>query len=44
MASYVPIGCIGKPEDVVEVVLFLCSEKASYLTEATLEVDSGMLV
>ena len=39
MASLVPIG---KPEDVAETVLFLCSEKASYITGATLEVEGGM--
>jgi NAD(P)-dependent dehydrogenase (short-subunit alcohol dehydrogenase family) len=42
MVSYVPIGRIGKPEDVAEAVLFLCSEKASYITGATLQVDGGM--
>jgi NAD(P)-dependent dehydrogenase (short-subunit alcohol dehydrogenase family) len=40
--SYVPIGRIGKPEDVAEAVLFLCSDKASYITGATLQVDGGM--
>jgi NAD(P)-dependent dehydrogenase (short-subunit alcohol dehydrogenase family) len=42
MVSYVSIGRIGKPEDVAEAVLFLCSEKASYITGATLQVDGGM--
>lgn len=42
MTANVPIGRIGKPEDVAEAVLFLCSEKASYITGATLEVDGGM--
>ena len=42
IVSYVPIGRIGKPEDVAEAVLFLCSDKASYITGATLQVDGGM--
>ena len=42
MVSYVPIERIGKPEDVAEAVLFMCSDKASYLTGATLQVDGGM--
>lgn len=42
MVANVPIGRIGKPEDVAEAVLFLCSDKATYITGATLEVDGGM--
>jgi len=42
METYVPIGRIGRPEDVAEAVLFLCSERASYITGATLEMDGGM--
>lgn len=42
MTSFVPIGRIGQPEDVAEAVLFLCSDRASYITGATLEVDGGM--
>jgi NAD(P)-dependent dehydrogenase (short-subunit alcohol dehydrogenase family) len=42
MVANVPIGRIGKPEDVAGAVLFLCSDKATYITGATLEVDGGM--
>jgi NAD(P)-dependent dehydrogenase (short-subunit alcohol dehydrogenase family) len=42
MVANVPIGRIGRPEDVAEAVLFLCSYKASYITGATLQVDGGM--
>ena len=42
LLANVPIGRVGKPEDVAEAVLFLCSERASYITGATLEVDGGM--
>jgi NAD(P)-dependent dehydrogenase (short-subunit alcohol dehydrogenase family) len=42
MVANVPIGRIGRPEDVAEAVLFLCSDKASYITGATLQVDGGM--
>ena len=33
---------LGKPEEVAEAVLFLASEKASFITGAILPVDGGM--
>jgi 3-oxoacyl-[acyl-carrier protein] reductase len=32
---------VGRPEDIAEAILFLASEKASYITGATLQVDGG---
>jgi NAD(P)-dependent dehydrogenase (short-subunit alcohol dehydrogenase family) len=37
-----PIGRIGDPEDVADVVLFLCSDLARFITGQTLVVDGGM--
>ncbi len=34
----------GKPEDVANLVCFLCSEDASYITGQTINVDGGLLV
>lgn len=39
--SKVPAGRLGKPEDVSTAVLFLSSEKASYITGANLSVAGG---
>ena len=39
----VPIGRVGKPEEVSAAVVFLASEEASYVTGATLFVDGGWL-
>jgi 3-oxoacyl-[acyl-carrier protein] reductase len=38
----VPLGRIGKPEDVAAAALFLCSDEASYVTGHVLRVNGGM--
>lgn len=38
----IPMGRTGKPEDVAEVVAFLASEQAGYITGEVLRVDGGM--
>jgi len=37
----IPMARIGKPEEVAEVVAFLCSEKASYITGQVISVNGG---
>lgn len=37
-----PAGRVGKPEDIAEVALFLCSEKAGFITGENICVDGGM--
>lgn len=39
-----PIGRIGEPEEVAEVVLWLCSEKASFVTGTATCVDGGFTI
>lgn len=38
----IPLGRIGKPEEIAAVVDFLCSEGAGYMTGETLHVNGGM--
>ena len=40
----VPLGHIGRPEDVAETVVWLASDAAAYLTGVILPVDGGYLV
>lgn len=40
----IAFGRMGKPEEVAEVVLFLASDKASWVTGQTIVVDGGQLV
>ena len=37
-----PVGRVGKPEDIAHLALFLCSEKAGFITGENVCVDGGM--
>ncbi|MER3544742.1 MAG: beta-ketoacyl-ACP reductase [Chloroflexota bacterium] len=40
----IPQGRLGTPEDVVGLVLFLCSEAAAYITGQAIHVDGGKVM
>jgi NAD(P)-dependent dehydrogenase (short-subunit alcohol dehydrogenase family) len=44
LASSVPMGRLGRPEEIAQIVVFLCSEAASYITGQPLVVDGGFTV
>jgi 3-oxoacyl-[acyl-carrier protein] reductase len=44
MADMIPIGRLGRPEDVAAAVLFLASEEAEFITGTTILVDGGQML
>ena len=43
-ADSFPISRLGKPEEVAELVVFLCSNRAAYITGASLDINGGDLM
>jgi NAD(P)-dependent dehydrogenase (short-subunit alcohol dehydrogenase family) len=44
IAETVPLGRIGEPEEIADVVLFLASDAARYVTGAALDVNGGLVM
>lgn len=42
--AYIPMGRIGEPEDIADVIQFLASNAARYMTGQVVVVDGGLLV
>ena len=40
-AAQQPVGRVGRPEDIAEMVLFLCSGKAGFITGENICIDGG---
>jgi NAD(P)-dependent dehydrogenase (short-subunit alcohol dehydrogenase family) len=38
-----PIGRMGKPEEIAALVLYLCSEEASFITGSIFPIDGGFV-
>ncbi|MBN1894032.1 SDR family oxidoreductase [bacterium] len=43
MVSEIPLGRMGKPEELANLVVFLASERASYITGAAIQIDGGFI-
>ena len=44
LGKKIPLGRAALPEDIANAVVFLSSEKASYITGVTLRVDGGLIL
>lgn len=42
--EFIPMGRIGEPEEIADVILFLASNSARYMTGQVVVVDGGLLV
>jgi NAD(P)-dependent dehydrogenase (short-subunit alcohol dehydrogenase family) len=40
--AMLPMGRVGRPEEIAEAALWLCSDAASFVTGAVVSVDGGM--
>jgi 3-oxoacyl-[acyl-carrier protein] reductase len=43
MAARHPLGRVGQPRDIANAVLFLASDRASFITGEYLNVDGGLM-
>jgi 2-hydroxycyclohexanecarboxyl-CoA dehydrogenase len=42
--SQIPVGRYGKPEEVADLIIFLCSASAGYITGEVVDINGGYLV
>jgi NAD(P)-dependent dehydrogenase (short-subunit alcohol dehydrogenase family) len=43
LSDYQPIGRMGRPDEVANLALYLCSDEAAFVTGAAFPIDGGVL-
>jgi NAD(P)-dependent dehydrogenase (short-subunit alcohol dehydrogenase family) len=43
IARFIPLGRLGRTEEVARAAVWLCSDEASFITGAVLSIDGGRL-
>ena len=44
LTKRIPLGRIGEPEDIADVIVFLCQDASRYLNGSEVLIDGGMFV
>jgi len=44
MAARIPVGRLGRPAEVADLVAFMCSEHAGFITGAVVDINGGFLI
>jgi NAD(P)-dependent dehydrogenase (short-subunit alcohol dehydrogenase family) len=44
LQTFVPMKRLGRPDEIADAVLFLCSDRASYITGQSISVDGGYVM
>lgn len=44
MLAAIPLGCMGQPQDIADLVSFLASDKSNYITGQVIQVDGGLAI
>jgi len=43
LSTFQPIGRMGKPDEIAQLALFLCSDASSFITAALYDIDGGVI-
>ncbi|MDP2571387.1 SDR family oxidoreductase [Vibrio penaeicida] len=43
LSEYQPIGRMGTPEEIADIAVFLCSDKAQFITGVSYDIDGGVV-